>query len=86
MQPASQALYELITTGAIAHDGDLALRRHLKNVEPKELTRGWRISKPRGSRKHIDAAVAGAIAVFLAKTSPPTRSRSIYEDRDLEVI
>jgi phage terminase large subunit-like protein len=86
MQPASQALYELITTGALAHDGDAGLRRHLKNVEPKELPRGFRISKPRGSRKKIDAAVAAAIAVFLAKTPAPTRTRSVYETRGLEVI
>lgn len=87
MARASQALYELLVTGAAAHDGDPALRRHLKNVTPEETRKGgYRISKPRGSRKHIDLAVAWAIAVNLAKTPPPTRGRSVYESRDLEVI
>ena len=71
MVPASQALYELAVTGQIAHNGDPALARHIANVTPDQKHRGQRISKPRGSRKRIDAAIAAAIAVYRAQQARP---------------
>lgn len=64
--PASETFYELIINRHIAHDGDPTLADHIGNVvkEPKE--RGWRMTKPKGSPKHIDAAMAAAFAVYEA--------------------
>ncbi len=74
MIPASQSLFELVKQGTVMHDGDPALRRHIRNVVAETKPRGWRISKPPGSRRHIDAAVATAIAVFEAARTLPTRT------------
>jgi phage terminase large subunit-like protein len=66
MNPASQRFFQMAIDRRLAHDGSADLRRHITNVIPAERNGGWRISKPRGSRKHIDAAVAAAIAVYEA--------------------
>jgi phage terminase large subunit-like protein len=66
MGPASQRFFQLAVDHRIGHDGDAALARHVQNVVPAERNGAWRISKPRGSRKHIDAAVAAAIAAYEA--------------------
>jgi phage terminase large subunit-like protein len=71
MVPASQTFFELVKTGVIAHDGSPDLRRHIRNVIAHEKPRGWRISKPKGSKRHIDAAVAAAIAVHELVSHPP---------------
>ena len=86
MVPASQALYEAIVGRQVAHDGDSVLKRHIQSVTADQKERGWRISKPRGSPKKIDAAVAAAIAVFLAQTQPPVEEVSVYQSRGLTVI
>lgn len=86
MVPASQALYETILNREVAHDGDLAQKRHIQNVTPDQRERGWRISKPKGSFKKIDFAVALAIAVYNAQTLPPQSPRSKYEDSPLLVL
>lgn len=66
MVPASQRFFQLAVEGRLVHDGDAALARHVSNVVPHEKPRGWRISKPRGSRAHIDGAIAAAIAAYEA--------------------
>jgi phage terminase large subunit-like protein len=71
MIPASQTLYELIVSGILAHDGDPALARHVANVIADEKPRGWRMSKPRGSPRKIDGAIALAIAVYRAAQALP---------------
>lgn len=58
MVPASQRLFELIKSGRLVHDGNPAARRQIRSVVAKEKERGWRISKPAGSRKHVDFAIA----------------------------
>lgn len=70
MVPASTLLYELFTTGELAHDGDPDLRRHVYSAIAKETERGWRLSKPRGSRKRIDGCIALAIAAYNAHQQP----------------
>jgi phage terminase large subunit-like protein len=75
MIPASQNLYELIVTGRLAHDGDATLRAHIHNVVADEKPRGWRMSKPRGTRKHIDAAIALGIAALRALQPAPEMRR-----------
>lgn len=68
MVPASQMLFAMAKRGQIEHDGDPVLRRHIRSVIAKEKSRGWRISRPRGSRKRIDGAVALAMACYLEMT------------------
>lgn len=74
MVPASTTLFQLAMDGRLVHDGDAALSRHVKAVVPHERVAGWRISKPKGSRTHIDGAVALAIAAHEA-TRPDRRRR-----------
>jgi phage terminase large subunit-like protein len=87
MIPASQAFYEAILKGRVAHDGDPVLKRHVEQVTADQKPRGWRMSKPVGSARKIDAAIAAAIALYCAETTPPpAEERSVYEDHDLIVI
>jgi phage terminase large subunit-like protein len=84
MVPASQAFFEAIMKGVIAHDGDPVLKRQVEQVTADQKPRGWRMSKPAGSTRKIDAAVAGAIACYCAlTTTPPGPARSVYEDRGI---
>lgn len=88
MIPASQALYEAIIQEPIqvAHDGNPALKRHIHNVIAEQKERGWRISKPTGSIKKIDAAVALAIAVWCSQQEAPELTTSAYEDKELLIL
>lgn len=72
MIPASQSLFELAKTGVLAHDGNRDLERHVRAVTAEPKPRGWRISRPKGSRKPIDAAVAAAIAAHEAARTIPS--------------
>ncbi len=82
MIPASQNFYQLIVEGKIAHDGDPALKRHVENVTADPKPRGaYRMSKPKGSRKKIDAAIAAAIAALRAQEPAPAEAQSVYETR-----
>lgn len=86
MIPASQAFYKLVTAGEIAHDGDPAFARQIANASADQKPRGWRLTKPKGSRKKIDASVAGAIAAHRAQSDPPQRPRSVYETRGIRTL
>jgi phage terminase large subunit-like protein len=87
MIPASQSLYQLVVEGKIAHDGDPVLMRQINNAIADQKPRGWRLTKVKGSRKKIDAAVACAIAVYSAQTMvPPKPRRSAYEDRGVLAV
>lgn len=66
MVPASQRLYEWIMQRWLIHDGDKLARKHVRSVTAKEKERGWRISKITGSNKHVDFAVALAMALSAA--------------------
>ena len=87
MVPASQAAYEAIMKTRIAHDGDPILAAHVHHVTAESRARGWRMSKPDGSTRKIDAAIAMAIGLYLAQTqTPPAPRRSAYEDHDLVTV
>ncbi len=73
MIPASETLYRLVVEGRLAHDGDPVLASHIANVTSVTRIRGWRISKPKGSSRKIDAAIACAMAVHEAMKPPPER-------------
>jgi phage terminase large subunit-like protein len=81
MVPASQTLYQLIVEGNLAHDGDPILARHIGNAVADQKPRGWRLTKPKGSRRKIDAAIACAIAAYQAQSAPPEVGPSVYEER-----
>lgn len=83
MIPASQGLYQLVVSGRLAHDGDPALARHVGNAAADQKPRGWRLTKPRGSRKKIDAVIAMALAAHQAQQEPPKERRSVYESRGI---
>lgn len=66
MVPASQNLFELVKTQALVHDGSRIMSNHMRSVVAKQKERGWRISRPEGSSKPIDGAVALAMAAWMA--------------------
>jgi phage terminase large subunit-like protein len=72
MVPASQALFEAIINRQIAHDGDVALKRHIYNTTARARERGWRIDRPEGTRRPNDATVALALALLQAQQGAPT--------------
>lgn len=86
MIAASQSLYQLVVEGKIAHDGDPVLKRHIESAVADQKPRGWRLTKPKGSRKKIDAAVACAIASYRAQQEPPKPRRSVYEERGIRTL
>jgi phage terminase large subunit-like protein len=83
MIAASQSLYQLVVEGKLAHDGDPVLKRHIESATADQKPRGWRLTKPKGSRRKIDAGVSCAIASFRAQQEPPKTRRSVYEDRGM---
>lgn len=85
MVPVAQVFYEQIATGTLAHDpSDRVLRDHVYNVIRHERPRGgWRMSKPKGSPKKIDGAIAAGIAVTEAQQDPPgSYSGATYTELD----
>lgn len=86
MVPASQCLFEAIKNGTLHHDGDPVLRAHVLSATAEQKQRGWRLSKPEGSTRKIDAAVAAAIALWCCQSMPAPTYTSIYEVRDLLVL
>lgn len=79
MAPAARTTYEQIKTGRLAHDGNPTLAQHLRNVRALARgERGWRLEKPKGSRKRIDGAKALTMGVHQAmKPAPPPRQPRI---------
>lgn len=76
MIPACQVFYELCSQDRVGHDGDPDLARQIRNATTDDKGRGWRVSKPRGSRRKIDAAVAAVIAVSEAQHQNEQREPS----------
>ena len=66
MCPASETLYQKITIGALAHNGDANYRRQIHGAVQKEKERGWRLARPKNTTRKIDAAIATAMAAYLA--------------------
>lgn len=71
MGPASEALLELVKGGRLVHDGDPQLRQAITAAVAKRTPRGWVITKPKGSTKLVDLAVACAMAVQMAMLEAP---------------
>jgi phage terminase large subunit-like protein len=78
MVPATQAGYEAIVKGVVAHDGDPVLARHVRAAVAVQTFRGGtRITKGRKSTRKIDAAVALLMALDMLKRRPPARGPAI---------
>jgi phage terminase large subunit-like protein len=86
MVPASQRLYQLVVERRLAHDGDPILARQVANAVADQKPRGWRLSKPKGSRRKIDAAVACAIACLRAQEPAPASEYLYADSRPLLVL
>lgn len=66
MTAASMTLYDVLQEARLIHSGDRTLTEHVLNAGIKPTPYGWRITKVEEDKK-IDAAVAAAIAVYLAE-------------------
>lgn len=78
LAPATQRMYELVTTRKLRHDGDTRLVHHFENAVTKLDERGARITKDarKGHRK-IDLAIATVMAAdraafWLTQDAPGT--------------
>ncbi|BBX11125.1 hypothetical protein MNVM_02060 [Mycobacterium novum] len=63
MAPATDRLFQAVTTRAVTHDGDERLAAHIAHCVAKRTPMGDLVSKDkRGSPRKIDAAVAAIVA------------------------
>lgn len=68
---ASERLRALIVERKLTHDANPAVTSHvLAAVQRSVGAEGWRIAKPRRGGRHVDAAVALAMAAHVALESP----------------
>lgn len=75
MAPATDRLFQAVTTRAVTHDGDERLAAHIAHCVAKPTPMGDLVSKDkRGSPRKIDAAVA-AIVAFDRAAWHQTRNR-----------
>ncbi|TXI53392.1 terminase TerL endonuclease subunit [Mycolicibacter arupensis] len=75
MAPATDRLFQAVTTRAVTHDGDERLAAHIAHCVAKRTPMGDLVSKDkRGSPRKIDAAVA-AIVAFDRAAWHQTRNR-----------
>lgn len=74
MGRGTKALYDLVATGRLVHDGNLTLRRHMGNAVTEAIGKnaggGERISKGE-ARRRIDLAVALVMCAYLAIGDEP---------------
>jgi phage terminase large subunit-like protein len=88
MAPASQALYELITTQRLTHPNHATFTRHIKAAAAEATGSGngaWRLIKGKARRK-MDAAIALAMVSALATAGQETPAETnlwVWTDDDL---
>ena len=73
--PAAAVLMQLVTSGALVHDGDAELARQMARVVARPLPRGWSIAS--GTDEPIVAVQAAMLAVQRAMTAPRPVSRRV---------
>jgi phage terminase large subunit-like protein len=79
MAPACGLLWGAIRRGAVTHDGSPGLTDHFMNCRTKTDRFGPRIVKDyKGSKKHIDAAVAAVIAHDMVLRAEDTSTTITY--------
>ena len=67
MSSAAMTLFDVLQEGRLAHGGSRVLREQVMNAGVKATPYGWRLTKVTDDAK-IDAAVALAMAVYLAES------------------
>lgn len=80
MAPATDRLYQAVTTEAMTHDGDGRLSAHVAHCTAKSTPLGDLVTKDkRGSPRKIDAAVAAIVAFDRAAwhTNKPSKRRGV---------
>lgn len=78
MAPACTAFYSAIMEGALSHDGDPRLARHVSNAVVKSSPQGDYITKSdKDSPAKIDLAVAAIIAYHAAATGRKITRRPV---------
>lgn len=76
MAPATDRLFQLVTSEQITHDGDSRLAAHVAHTVAKSTTLGDLVSKDRrNSPRKIDAAVAAIVAADRAAFHGKTKTR-----------
>lgn len=58
MVPACALAYEMICTGSVVHDDDPIAAAQIVAATPYATGEGWRLSKGRDKRRHIDSSIA----------------------------
>jgi phage terminase large subunit-like protein len=72
MAPPTTLAFDLITTGRLAHDGDLVLAEHVSNTNATLTDRGMKVTRSRhGSTRPNVAAIAMVRAVAMAALEAP---------------
>ena len=76
MAPATDRLFQLVTSQQVTHDGDSRFAAHVAHCVAKSTTLGDLVSKDkRNSPRKIDAAVAAIVAADRAAFHGKTRTR-----------
>jgi phage terminase large subunit-like protein len=79
MTPATTGLYEAVVNGAVTHDGNKHLARHVTNAVLRVDSRGSRLQKEhRDSNRRIDLAVAAVMAHDRARALASRPRAAIY--------
>lgn len=78
MAPATDRMYQAVTTGGISHDGNERMAAHFSHAVAKSTALGDLISKDRkNSPRKIDAAVAAIVALDRAAHHNKTTRRRV---------
>lgn len=75
MTPAATTLMQVVTSGALVHDGDRELERQVARVAATQRPTGWAIES--GTCEPIVATHAAMLAVHWAMTSATPVSRRV---------
>lgn len=71
MGPASTQAYELITTGRVIHEPDLALAEHFASTQAVLTDRGMKVVPVREGTRTNHGAIASVMAIAMAMQDPP---------------
>jgi len=88
MGKATQGFYEAVVTGAISHDNNPILNRHIANARTKPTSKGFAriVKEDPGSPRKIDAAVTAVFTLDRAWWWLNNDDTSVYEERGLVIL